>query len=82
MWRGIMEISQSKLIIIADELLTVKQYDSHDAWIHAEAAKRGQQALELEPQDGWEPLCVTVGKQAPSSEPFPHSTMLSKFDYS
>jgi hypothetical protein len=72
MWREIMEVCQSKLCLTADELLTVKHYDAHNAWIHAEAAKRGREVLEFEPQDGWEPLCVILGKQAPRDEPFPH----------
>ncbi|KAJ5683658.1 uncharacterized protein N7477_000003 [Penicillium maclennaniae] len=54
----IMERCQSKLGLTADELLTAKHYDAHNAWIHAEAAKRGRDVLEFEPQDGWETLCA------------------------
>jgi hypothetical protein len=55
-----------------DELMTAKHYDVHNAWIHAEAAKRGREVLEFEPKDGWESLCAMFGKNAPKNEPFPY----------
>lgn len=72
MWSDIMELNQRRLGLTADELLTVKHYEAHNAWIRAEAAKRGRNILEFEPQDGWESLCVFLGKEAPKDEPFPH----------
>jgi hypothetical protein len=72
MWFDIMELYQRRLGLSADELLTVKHYEAHNAWIRAEAAKRGRNILEFEPQDGWESLCVFLGKEAPKDEPFPH----------
>ena len=72
MWHSIMALCQSKLGLTADELFTAKHYDAHNAWIHAEAAKRGRDVFEFEPQDGWEPLCTFIGKEAPKNEPFPH----------
>lgn len=72
MWYEILDRCQSKLGLTADELLTEKHYDAHNAWIHAEAAKRGREVLEFEPRDGWEPLCAFLGKKAPKNEPFPH----------
>ncbi|KAJ5610504.1 hypothetical protein N7510_007223 [Penicillium lagena] len=72
MWREVMKLCQSKLNLTADELLTVKHYDAHNAWVHAEARKRGREVFEFEPQEGWEPLCAFLGKQAPrDDEPFP-----------
>lgn len=72
MWHSAMERFQSKLGITADEVWTAKHYDAHNAWIHAEAAKRGREVFEFEPQDGWESLCAFIGKEAPKDEPFPH----------
>lgn len=72
MWQGVMERCQSKLGLAADELLTPKHYDAHNAWVHAEAAKRGREVFEFEPQDGWDPLCAFIGKEAPKNVPYPH----------
>lgn len=72
MWDGILELCQAKLDLAPHELLTEKHYDAHNAWIHAEAAKRGREVLEFEPRDGWEPLCKFLEKDAPTDEPFPH----------
>lgn len=72
MWYDIMERCQIKLGLTADELLTPKHYDAHNAWIRAEAAKRGREVLEFEPKDGWGPLCEFIGTEAPKNEPFPN----------
>ncbi|CAI7612755.1 unnamed protein product [Penicillium glandicola] len=55
-----------------EEVFTEKHYDAHNAWVHAEAAKRGREVLEHEPKDGWEPLCTFLGKETPENEPYPH----------
>ncbi|CAL5872876.1 uncharacterized protein PFLUO_LOCUS7145 [Penicillium psychrofluorescens] len=72
MWFKILERCQSQLGLSADEVLTAKHYDAHNAWIHALAVKRGREVFEFEPQDGWESLCAFIGKEAPKDEPFPH----------
>lgn len=71
MWDGVMALCQTKLNLTAEELLTVKHYEAHNAWVRAEATKRGRAFLEFEPGDGWEPLCKLVGKPAPTDVPFP-----------
>ncbi|KAJ6788378.1 hypothetical protein PWT90_04638 [Aphanocladium album] len=64
-------ISQ-KLGLRMDELWTAKHYDAHNAWVHAEAAKRGRDVLDFEPRDGWQALCTFLGKTGPKDEAFPH----------
>ncbi|KAJ5982702.1 hypothetical protein N7451_012802 [Penicillium sp. IBT 35674x] len=71
-WHRFLERSKATLGLTDDELLTAKHYDTHNSWIHAEAAKRGREVLEFEPRDGWEPLCAVLGKNAPEDKPFPH----------
>ncbi|KAJ5184174.1 hypothetical protein N7492_001790 [Penicillium capsulatum] len=58
--------------LTADELFSAKHYDLHNAWVRAEAAKRGREVLEFEPRDGWEPLCGILGEKPPPDLPFPH----------
>jgi len=70
-WHAFLEHTQRNLGLAADELLTAKHYEVHNAWIRAEAAKRGREVLEFEPRDGWEPLCGMLGKVVPKDEPFP-----------
>ncbi|OAR02520.1 hypothetical protein LLEC1_01290 [Akanthomyces lecanii] len=72
MWDEIEVVYKKKLALTSAELWTAKHYDAHNAWVHAEAAKRGRDVLEFEPQDGWEPLCTLLGKPTPMDEPFPH----------
>ncbi|OAA71665.1 hypothetical protein LEL_08900 [Akanthomyces lecanii RCEF 1005] len=72
MWDEIEVVNKKKLGLKSDELWTAKHYDAHNAWVHAEAAKRGRDVLEFEPQDGWEPLCTLLGQPTPKDEPFPH----------
>lgn len=73
MWDEIKRMSLEKLGLTADEFWTAKHYDAHNAWVRAEAAKRGRAVLEFEPRDGWEPLCAVLGKPAPpKDEPYPH----------
>lgn len=72
MWYGMLGLCQQKLGLPAEDLLTTKHYEAHNAWVRAEAAKRGREVLEFEPKDGWEPLCAFIGKDAPKNEPFPH----------
>jgi hypothetical protein len=71
-WYAFLEHTQCNLGLAADELLTAKHYDVHNAWIRAEAAKRGREVLEFEPRDGWKTLCEFLGKDVPKDEPFPH----------
>lgn len=71
-WQSFLEASKVRLGLKYEELLTAKHYEAHNAWLHAEAAKRGREVLEFEPRDGWEPLCATLGKNVPRDEPFPH----------
>ncbi|KAI0023337.1 hypothetical protein F4780DRAFT_76447 [Xylariomycetidae sp. FL0641] len=40
-------------------------YAEYNAWVRAEAARRGRPLLEWQPQDGWAPLCAFLGKPAP-----------------
>ncbi|KAJ5083307.1 hypothetical protein N7456_012734 [Penicillium angulare] len=72
MWIAYMEICREKFGFTQEELFTAKHYAVHNAWVHAEAAKRGREVLEYEPVDGWGPICGLVGKEAPKDEPFPH----------
>jgi hypothetical protein len=72
MWQGVMERCQSKLDLAADELLTPKHYIAHNVWVHAEAAKRGREVFEFEPQYGWVSLCAFISKEAPKNVPFPY----------
>jgi hypothetical protein len=71
-WKLATKSCRSKLGLAADEVWTAKHYDAHNAWVHAEAAKRGRDVFEFEPQDGWGALCAYLGKKAPKDEPFPH----------
>lgn len=71
-WHACSKRSMRLLGLTADELNTEKHYEAHNAWVHAEAAKRGREVFEFEPKDGWKALCQLLGKDAPDSEPFPH----------
>lgn len=71
-WDAAVVMGTEKLKLTADELWTVKHYDAHNAWVHAEAAKRGREVLEFEPKDGWEELSAFLDKPTPNEECFPH----------
>ncbi|KAJ5772585.1 hypothetical protein N7520_003114 [Penicillium odoratum] len=71
-WHLYMDLCMKKYGLEKHELFTAKHYDAHNAWVLAEAAKRGREVLEHEPQDGWEPLCKFLGKEVPENEPYPH----------
>lgn len=45
-------------------------YDRHNAWVRAEAKKRGRAVLEFTAEDGWGPLCRFLGRDVPSA-PYP-----------
>lgn len=45
-------------------------YDVYQAFVLAEAKKRGRDVLIWKAQDGWKPLCELLGKESPK-EPFP-----------
>jgi hypothetical protein len=72
-WYTFLERTENHLGLAAHELLTAKHYDVHNAWIRAEAVKRGREVLEFEFIDGWEPLCAILGKDVPQDELFPHT---------
>ncbi|KAF7548066.1 hypothetical protein G7046_g8802 [Stylonectria norvegica] len=46
-------------------------YQVYQDWVIEEAAKRGRKVLIWKAEDGWEPLCEFLGKEAPKDEPFP-----------
>lgn len=46
-------------------------YDRHNAWVRAEAAKRGRTVLEFTADDGWAPLCGYLGKPVPVGVAYP-----------
>lgn len=55
--------------------MTAEFYEKYNAWVHAEAAKRGREVLEFDPTMGWGPLCEFLGKSEKAITPhvpFPH----------
>lgn len=46
-------------------------YDEYQAFVLAEANKRGRQVLIWKAEDGWGPLCKFLDKEPPKDEPFP-----------
>lgn len=42
-------------------------YDRHNAWVRAEASKRGRSVLEFQAEDGWKPICELLGKEIPAT---------------
>ncbi|KAJ5662949.1 hypothetical protein N7507_003680 [Penicillium longicatenatum] len=72
MWIWYMEYCQKKFGLAEHEMFTAKHYEAHNAWVRAEAAKRGREVLEHEPKDGWGPICALLGKETPLNEPYPH----------
>ena len=55
--------------------MTPEFYERYNAWVRAEAAKRGRKVLEFDPTMGWGPLCEFLGrneKAVTPHEPFPH----------
>jgi hypothetical protein len=52
---------------------TPEFYDAYNAWVLAEAKKRGREVLEWEVSEGWAPLCKFLGKDLPpEGTEFPH----------
>ncbi|KAJ5919403.1 hypothetical protein N7466_010346 [Penicillium verhagenii] len=72
MWLIYVQMCMRKFGLAEDEVFTTKHYDAHNAWVHAEATRRGREVLEHEPKDGWEPICQFLGKETPENEPYPH----------
>ncbi|KAM4062777.1 putative tpr repeat containing protein [Hirsutella rhossiliensis] len=46
-------------------------YDAYQEFVLREARKRNREVLVWRAEDGWEPLCDFLGKEAPKDEPFP-----------
>ncbi|KAF5008748.1 hypothetical protein FDECE_4985 [Fusarium decemcellulare] len=52
---------------------TSEFYASYYDFVKREAAKRGREILEWQPNDGWDPLCKFIDKEIPNdSRSFPH----------
>lgn len=81
LWVSYLEGSGERVGISREDMLTAKHYEAHNAWVRAEAAKRGREVLEFEPGEGWGPLCALAGKEAPKDEPYPHRNDASEIRF-
>lgn len=52
------------------DIWTENMYDAYHNMVHEEAAKRGKEVLEFQPEEGWERLCEFLDKPVPN-ESFP-----------
>lgn len=55
-----------------DDIFSKECYIRHNEWVRKQAAARGKEVLEWEPDDGWEPLCKFIGCDVPK-EAFPRT---------